>query len=100
MVEDKIGDHGRRQVFLHLPVPLPELRDGIAEFGVLPLPLVKRQTAAQTPAGRAAGEAWPWVREGLRADAARSMPGSGLGLAIVAEVAAVHGGQGFVEAFR
>ena len=34
----------------------------------------------------------------FRADAARSMPGSGLGLAIVAEVAAVHGGVGFVEA--
>ncbi len=33
----------------------------------------------------------------FRADAARSMPGSGLGLAIVAEVAAAHGGVGFVE---
>ena len=34
----------------------------------------------------------------FRADDARSLPGSGLGLAIVAEVAAAHGGVGFVEA--
>ncbi|MDQ6657961.1 MAG: sensor histidine kinase, partial [Actinomycetota bacterium] len=33
----------------------------------------------------------------FRADTARGLPGSGLGLAIVADVAAAHGGSGFVQ---